>query len=223
MKYGVPVRAIVCAGVVRAMRRHVVSLVLVTLTSWAQAAEHRVELGESPQAALDRAAAGDKLVFLPGLHQHRLGKHRALLYVDKPVEIELQQGATLKLADGETQLEAEPEITTDQDAAKKLDDLAMGGQFDRSRPASYTLRIDGVGQEGQPDTCAWGVFHTVANPQGTTNRARSESNFSEPPFTTLAITGEWQELNHGVKVRFGSPTGHSQGSLWFVSYDGPEA
>jgi hypothetical protein len=60
-----------------------------------QAVEHSVKPGDSPQAALDRAAPGDRLVFLPGLHQHRLGKHRSLLYVDKSVEIELQAGATL--------------------------------------------------------------------------------------------------------------------------------
>ena len=48
------------------------------------AAEHFIQPGESPQAALDKAAPGDKLVFVPGLHQHGPGNHRALLYVDNP-------------------------------------------------------------------------------------------------------------------------------------------
>ena len=52
------------------------------------------------------------MVFLPGLHEHGLGRHRAMLYVDKSVEIELKEGATLKLASGVTKLEAEGEITT---------------------------------------------------------------------------------------------------------------
>jgi hypothetical protein len=184
------------------------------------AAEHRIAPGDSPQEALDRAAPGDKLIFLPGLHQHHLGKYRSLLYIDKPVEIELQAGATLELADGETKLEATPEITTDQDAAKKLDDLSMGGDFDLSEPSIYTIRIDSAGEDGRPDTFAWGVFHGLENDLG---KAKPGKRFGETSIAKVPITGDWQELNHGVKVRFGSPSGHSKGSLWFVTYDGPEA
>lgn len=180
------------------------------------AAEHAIRPGDSPQVALDRAAPGDRLVFLPGLHQHGLGKHRAMLYVDKAIEIELKAGATLKLAPGVSKLEADGEITTDQDAGKKLDDLEIGGRFDVTRPAVngpeaygatiYTLVIDGVGAAGQPDTFAWG-----------------DGKIFDTPQKQVPITGGWQELSHGVKVRFGNRTGHSLRSLWFVSYDGPEA
>ncbi|NBX34102.1 hypothetical protein EBR16_01855, partial [bacterium] len=38
------------------------------------AAEHKIKPGDDPQAALDAAAPGDKLTFLPGLHQHGLQK-----------------------------------------------------------------------------------------------------------------------------------------------------
>ncbi len=193
-----------------------IAVVLSVRVALVDGAEHRVRPGESPQAVLDRAAPGDRLVFLPGLHQHGLSKHRAMLYVEKSVEIELQEGATLKLAPGVTQVEAEGEITTDQDASKKLDDLAIGGQFDLSRPAVdgpeaygntiYTIVIDGVGKDGQPDTFAWG-----------------DGNIFDTPHKQTPITGDWQDLSHGVKVRFGSRTGHSLRSLWFVSYDGPEA
>lgn len=205
------------------MKPQLIALLLLTISTPVQAAEHQVKPGESPQDAFDRAASGDKLIFLPGLHQHKLGKHRSILYVDKSIDIELQAGATLKLADGETKLEANPEITTDQDAGKKLDDLSMGGEFDLSQPAIYTIRIDGVGSDNLPDTFAWGVFHNVDNPQGTTKLAESESRFAETTVRKVPITGDWQELNHGVKVRFANRTGHSAGSLWFVSYDGPEA
>ncbi len=180
------------------------------------AAEHRVRPGDSPQAALDRAAAGDRLVLLQGLHQHGLGKHRSILYVDKSVEIELMEGATLKLAPGVTQLGREGEITTDQDAGKKLDDLQIGGDFDLARPTVdgpeaygstlYTIVIDGVGANGQPDTFAWG-----------------DGKIFDTPHKNVPISGDWQELSHGVKIRFGSRTGHSLRSLWFVSYDGQEA
>ncbi|MCU0880348.1 MAG: hypothetical protein MUF06_21465 [Pirellulaceae bacterium] len=181
-----------------------------------EAADHLIEPGESPQAVLDRAAPGDRLVFLPGLHEHGLSKHRSILYVDKSIEIELRAGATLRLAPNVAKLEAEGEITTDQDAAKKLDDLAIGGQFDLSRPAVdgpeaygntiYTIVIDGLGTDGQPDTFAWG-----------------DGKIFETPHKQVPISGDWQALSHGVQIRFGHQTGHSLRSLWFISYDGPEA
>ena len=179
-------------------------------------AEHLIQPGDSPQAVLDAAAPGDRLVFMPGLHVHGLGKHRAMLYVDKPVEIELKEGATLKLADGVCQMESIGEITTDQDAGKKLDDLEIGGAFDLIGPAHegaelygstvYTLRIDGVGENGKPDTFAWG-----------------DAQLGKTLHASVPITGDRQELSHGVKVKFGHPGGHSLRSLWFVSYGGPEA
>jgi hypothetical protein len=186
------------------------------LAAGLESAEHQVHPGQDPQAILDHAAPGDKLVFLPGLHQHGLGKHRSILYVDKSIAIDLQEGAILKLSPGVTRLEAVGEITTDQDASKKLDDLAIGGNFDLSRPAVegpesfgntiYTIVIDSLGTEGNADTFAWG-----------------DGKIFDTPNKQLPITGDWQELSHGVKVRFGSRTGHSLRSLWFVSYDGPEA
>lgn len=191
-------------------------LSLLAFPSSPRAAEHLIHPGDSPQAILDRAAPGDRLVFLPGLHQHGLGKHRSILYVDKSVEIELKDGATLKLAPRVTKLEADGEITTDQDAGKKLDDLEVGGLFDITRPAVdgpksygatiYSIITDGVGSDGNPDTFAWG-----------------DGKLFETPNKKIAITGDWQELSHGVKIRFGNRTGHSLRSLWFVSYDGPEA
>jgi len=180
------------------------------------AAEHAIRPGDSPQAALDRASPGDRLVFLPGVHEHGLGQHRSIVYVNKSIEIELRQGATLRLAPNSCQREATGEITTDQDAGKKLDDLEVGGDFDRSRPAVegpeaygaviYTIVIDGVGEDGKPDTFAWG-----------------DGKIFDTPHKQVPITGNWQALSGGVKVRFGQRTGHSRGSLWFVSYDGPVA
>jgi hypothetical protein len=155
-------------------------------------------------------------VFLPGVHQHGLGKNRAILYVDKSLEIELKEGAVLKLAPGVCMLEAEGEITTDQDSGKKLDDLEIGGIFDTTRPSVngpeaygatiYTVVIDGTGADGKPDTFKWG-----------------DGKIFDTPHLQIPITGDWQELSHGVKIRFRNRTGHSRGSLWFVSYDGPEA
>jgi hypothetical protein len=193
----------------------VLSLCLISLARL-DAAEHLIQPGDAPQEILDRAAPGDRLVFLPGLHQHGLGKHRSILYVEKSIEIELREGATLQLAPGVTKLESIGEITTDQDAAKKLDDLEIGGNFDLSRPAVdgpeaygntiFTIVIDGEGADGRPDTFAWG-----------------DGKIFDTPHKQTPITGDWQELSLGVKIRFASRTGHSLRSLWFVSYDGPEA
>lgn len=200
-----------------------ITLLLLMGVPFLEGAEHLIRPGDSPQEIADRAAPGDRLVFLPGVHEHVPGKYRALLYVDKSLDIELRQGATLRLADGATQLEAEPEITTDQDAGKKLDDLQVGGEFDRSKPSIFTVRIEAEGSAGQPDTFAWGVFHGTDNPEGSGPRAESGSKFGEAPHGAVAITGEWQELSARVKIRFGARTGHNKGSTWYISYDGPAA
>lgn len=198
-------------------------LYFLAFTPFLHAEEHLIPPGSSPQAVMDRAAPGDRLVFQPGLHQLTPGKHRSLLYVDKSVQIELKEGATLKLADHATKLEAEPEITTDQDAGKKLDDMEVGGDFDLSKPCIFTLKVDSEGSDGKADTFAWGVFESVDNPEGSTKPGPVPSKFGETPHKQVPITGDWQPLAHGVKIRFGSKTGHNKGSTWFVTYDGPVA
>ena len=124
----------------------------------------------------------------------------------------------MKLADGETSQENTPEITTDHGAPKKLDDLVVGGEYDLSLADKayshevspgvtiYTILIDGEGEDGGPDTFAWGVGRIFDQRE-----------------QRLPITGDWQELCAGVKIRFENRSGHNKGSLWFVSYDGRES
>lgn len=180
-------------------------------------AEHQIKPGDPPQPILDAAAAGDTLVFLPGLHEHGLGKHQSILYVDKPINIELKSGAMLKLADDTCAVGTAGEITVDQDAREgKLDDLEVGGELVRPNGANagaelygatvYTVIIDKAGQAGEADTFRWG-----------------DGKLFDTPNRGIAITGDWQDLSHGVKVRFAHQTGHTAGSLWFVSYGGPAA
>jgi hypothetical protein len=131
------------------MSRFFSLLFLASSVASAFAAEFKIKPGEDPQAVLDAAASGDKLTFLPGLHQHGLKKHRAILYVEKSVEIELLAGATLKLADDFCKLEKAGEITTDQDAGKKLDDFEVGGDYDLSAPREFTVITDSEGKGRQ--------------------------------------------------------------------------
>ncbi|MBL8217100.1 MAG: hypothetical protein JNK87_40645 [Bryobacterales bacterium] len=162
---------------------------------------HEIRPGQNTQAVLDAAQPGDRIVFRQGLHEMKLGRHRAMLYVDKPLDIELEAGATLRLAAGQSKLEKTPEITTDHGAPKTIDDFEAGGDYDLGLgEVIYSIRIDGEG------TFTWGSGGTF--------------DFQH---AKVPITGDWQELSHGVKVRFPSKTGYSVGSLWFLSYDGPEA
>ncbi|MDZ4852300.1 MAG: hypothetical protein SGI77_23680 [Pirellulaceae bacterium] len=189
------------------IRLLLILVAILTNHGLAKAADHHVNPGDSPQAVLDQADAGDKLIFQPGLHWHGLGKHQSMLYIDKPIEIELKAGATLKLIDQATHVEVAPEVTTDHGAPKKLDDFQVGGTYDLShKDTVYSIVIDGEGREGQPDTFAWGV-----------------GRLFEKKVEHIAITGDWQDLDAGVKIRFGQKTGHNSGSLWFISYDGPFA
>lgn len=84
--------------------------------------------GDDPQAVLDRARPGDRVLFREGVHVRKLGKHRSMLYVDKSVDIELEAGAVLRLADGESKLGKDPEITTDH--GSQIDDFEVGGEYD---------------------------------------------------------------------------------------------
>jgi hypothetical protein len=203
--------------------RDTIPRVVLALAVWlsvsfdADAAEHKIKPGDPPQPVLDAAAAGDTIIFLPGLHEHKLGKHRSIVYVEKPLHIELQAGATLKLADGSCRPEPMGEITVDQDARKgKLDDFEVGGEFKPKKEATagpelygatvFTVVIDKAGADGAADTFRWG-----------------DGKLFDTPHRGVAITGDWQELSHGVKVRFASRTGHAAGSLWFVSYGGAAA
>jgi hypothetical protein len=67
------------------------------------------------------------------------------------------------------------------------------------------------------------VVHGADNPEGSTKVPRSESRFGETPHRRVPITGQWQELEKGVRIRFGSRNGHNAGSRWYVTYDGPAA
>jgi hypothetical protein len=162
---------------------------------------HPILPGQNAQTILDRAQPGDRLVFKPGSHVQRLGKHRSMLYVDKSIDIELEAGATLQLAAGETKLEKAPEVTTDHGAPKTIDDLEVGGDYDLGLGSIiYTVHVDGE------NTFRWGSGGTF-----------------DYQHERVPITGDWQTLSHGVKIRFPSKSGYSRGSLWFLSYDGPEA
>jgi len=113
----------------------------------------------------------------------------------------------LKRAANESKLEKIPEITTDHGAPKTIDDLEVGGDYDLGPgPAIYTIRIDSTGTNGAPDTFTWGAGDIFTYHQ-----------------EKVLITGDWQTLGNGVRVRFPSKSGYSLGSLWFLSYDGAEA
>ena len=189
-----------------------ISLIMVAV--WSQAATsaqpnfvHRITPGQEPQSVLDRSSPGDRIVFLPGVHQHPLNRHRSILYVDKSIDIELMAGAVLKLADNQTTLLTDPEITIDHGAPKKLHDLSVGGTYDLGLGRTFfNIRIDGEGGDGKPDTFRWSA---AGHPK------LSQSN--------VPITGQLQTLRNGVQIKFESTTGHNRGNYWVISYDGRES
>lgn len=182
-------------------------LALFLLTLSASAAVHEIRPGDNPQAVADRAQPGDRLVFLPGMHVHPLRKHSSLLYIDRKLDIELQPGAVLKLADKQTLLRKDPELTTDHGAPKSFDDIHIGGDYDLGLgPVLFNIRIDSQGSGSTPDTFTWGY--------GDTFNVRQ---------TKVPISGSWQRLTNGVEIKFDRTIGHTVGSLWFISYDGPES
>lgn len=181
--------------------------VLLVMVGEVYAARWSVVPGQNPQDVVDTASAGDWVVLEPGLHEHGLSRDRAIISVEKPLTIELAKGATLRLAGGTCKLDSQGELTIDHGVKNQRNDLEFGGTFDVSAgPRLYTVRIDSQGVVGVADTFSWGdtgVFQYVE--------------------TGVPITGDLQTLSNGVDVRFGTKSGHQVGSLWFASYDGPEA
>ena len=188
------------------------ALVLLTLRAEAQTQTFEVKPDDNPQKVLDTASPGSKLVFLPGLHQHPLGRHQSILYVDKSVDIELQKGAVLKLADHQTTLSDSAEITIDHGAPKKLNDLMVRGKYDKKAGRTYfAIYIDKEGADGKPDTFRWALI------------SREVGLHGKYPNEKVPITGDWQMLSNGVQIKFASTTGHNRNSLWILSFGGRES
>jgi hypothetical protein len=190
----------------------VAALVLLINNALGQAETYEIRPGNNPQQILDGAASGSRLVFVPGLHQHPLGRHQSILYVDKSVDIELREGAVLKLADHQTTLSNQAEITIDHGAPKKLNDLAVRGKYDKKAGRTYfAIYIDGEGAGGQPDTFRWALIDQEV---GLHDRYPNEN---------VPITGDWQSLSNGVQIKFDSTSGHNKNSLWILSFGGRES
>jgi len=187
---------------------------LIIVAVWGQAAAdvetafvHLIKPGQDPQSVLDQASRGDRIVLLPGVHQHPLNRHQSILYVDKSIDIELMAGAVLKLADNQTTLLTDPEITIDHGAPKLLHDLSVGGTYDLGLGrTAFNINIDGEGGDEKPDTFRWSAQHHPELTRG-----------------NVPISGDWQTLSNGVQIKFESTTGHNKSSFWVISYDGRES
>ena len=68
------------------------------------------------------------------------------------------------------------------------------GLFEGTASTTYYVKIDGT---GTPDTFSW-----------------SKDNFSSTEATGVAITGNEQALDNGIKVKFTATTGHTQNDVW---------
>ena len=92
---------------------------------------HYFRPGDNPRCR----QRGDRLVYLPGVYEHPLRKRQSLLFADKSMDIELMDGTVLKLADGKTSLEFEPEPTVDHGTVETLDKSSYDGR------GSYGIRV----------------------------------------------------------------------------------
>jgi hypothetical protein len=75
-----------------------------------------------------------------------------------------------------------------------LDDAYFAGHFTGTASTTYYVKIDAT---GTPDTFSW-----------------SKDNFSTTEATGVAITGGDQTLDNGIKIDFGSTTGHTLNDVW---------
>ena len=86
-----------------------------------------------------------------------------------------------------------------------LDDLSAQGTY--TGTADYTDYVVKIDAKGNPDTFKW------SDDGGDTWEA-----------TGVAITGNWQDLNKGIQIKFDNTTGHEVGDYWtFRAYYAPKA
>tara|TARA_B100000902_G_scaffold79326_1_gene84001 strand:- start:6628 stop:9810 length:3183 start_codon:yes stop_codon:yes gene_type:complete len=83
---------------------------------------------------------------------------------------------------------------TTQSTGSGLNDAVLLGLFEGTSSTVYYVKIDGT---GTPDTFSW-----------------SKDNFSSTEATGVAITGNEQTLDNGIKVKFTATTGHTQNDVW---------
>ena len=83
---------------------------------------------------------------------------------------------------------------TSQTTGSGLNDAVFLGLFEGTASTTYYVKIDGT---GTPDTFSW-----------------SKDNFSSTEATGVAITGNEQALDNGIKVKFTATTGHTQNDVW---------
>jgi len=86
------------------------------------------------------------------------------------------------------------EAGTSQTTGSGLDDATFLGLFEGTASTTYYVKIDGT---GTPDTFSW-----------------SKDNFSTTEETGVDITGNSQELDNGISVKFVSTTGHTLNDVW---------
>jgi hypothetical protein len=165
-----------------------------------------INVGDDPQIAFDNAEPGSLLRFKSGTHTLAPDKHRAILYCDKPMYIEIEAGAIVKLANNSNTLDRFGEIVVNQGSSMVLDDFEIRGVYNGIGTANLDVTIDGV---SNPNTFKWGI---------NSGWPVTFTSFNVP------ITGNWQSIGStGLEIRFGSTTGHAIDNKWIVCFDGEES
>lgn len=78
-----------------------------------------------------------------------------------------------------------------------LDDFEVGGSYSLEQDLTYTVEIDAT---GTPDTFRW--------------KSEEEEGEGEWEASGVEITGDWQELENGIFIKFSATTGHTLGDTW---------
>lgn len=160
---------------------------------------HYIYPTDNPQTIFNAANAGDTFIFVEGDHAHVPTNNNAILYVDKPCNIDIR--GNLIIPSNSVSFNSTPEIITNFSPVQiTLDDLSVGGNYSLTTGTAYAIQIDST---GSTDTFKWSD-----NYQGTTVWNA----------TNVAITGDWQNLNNGVQIKFNAITGHALNSLWLSCY-----
>jgi hypothetical protein len=167
--------------------------------------------GADIQAALNAAAAGDHLVLMPGTHTPTFVETTQWdgetcwvgLQIDKPITLELAEGAILTNPNGINGIRQTPEIVFDQGRWKTVATLESASGIE--------ARADGA------ITATGSVIVTVATLSGSTPATYTRSDTGATSYPV--VLDQWDSLGNNVSFRFttANSSNNAVGDSFYVS------
>lgn len=147
---------------------------------------------DNPQTIIDNAPAGSKITFADGVHEHSLSKYNSMIYIDKPLIIEIPSSATLRVLNNSVNVNKNAEVITNFHTNNPVTNLKVNSEGYNlgNTVRTYEIKIDSVGTK---NTFKYQI-------RDFNNKVVKEWTSS------IKITGSFQPLSDGLQIKFNDIT-----------------